>query len=204
MTRRWLVARMPVAAVSGLVLGLALAGCGAGQDAATSSARTSIPGVNADDQGVAIRNARVPFAPQGYPAGADAPVELSVINNGPEPVQLVDQSSPVAGTVTVVSAVPVGGSTGPGGEEPPSGEQPPGGEGPPNGGAGPQLLLAPGEAVTATLQVAGLREPLTGIGSLPLVLTFDNGAGFTLAVPSAPPSEPQPREPVEPAEEEEH
>ncbi|MPZ27157.1 MAG: hypothetical protein GEV12_12290 [Micromonosporaceae bacterium] len=184
MTRRVLVA-----ATIGLLLGLALAGCGAGSDAATSATRGSIPGVDADDLGVAIRNARVPFAPEGYAAGADARVELSVINNGIEPVQLVDLDSPAAGSVSVVSAAPVAGTA------------PPAGDGPPNGGAGPQLLLAPGEAVTAVLQVAGLREPLDGTGSLPVVLTFDNGAGFTLNVPSAPPAEPLPREPAEPAEE---
>lgn len=184
--------RMLAVVASGLVLGLALAGCGAGPDAATSATRSSIPGVDADDLGIAIRNARVPFAPEGYPAGGDAPVELSVVNNGPEPVQLVDQSSPGAGPVTVVSAVPVGDSTGPAGN------------GPPNGGAGPQLLLAPGEAVAATLQVTGLQAELTGTGSLPLVLTFDNGAGFMLNVPSTPPAELQPREPVEPAETGEH
>jgi copper(I)-binding protein len=89
------------AAVGGL-LGLVLASCGAGQTASTSQQGPSIPGVNAQAGSILVRNALVPYNPQGYPAGADLPVELSIFNGGPLPVRLVEVGSPVAGSVTVL------------------------------------------------------------------------------------------------------
>lgn len=184
MTRRVLLA------AAGGLLGLALAGCGSGQDAPTAQTLPSIPGVNADNAGVAVRNARIPFDPAGYPAGADAQIELAIVNNSTEPVQLVDLNSPAASSVTVVEAVQVD----------PSGEP----TGPPDGGASAQLMLAPDQIFEVTLQVAGLAEELDGTVTLPLELSFDNGAAFALEVPTEPPARPLPREPMDLEEEEGH
>lgn len=168
--------RVLVAAASGL-LGLALAGCGTGQGAPTSNTLSSIPGVNADDAGVAVRNARVPFAEAGYPAGGDAPVELTVVNTGTEPVRLVELSSPAAGSLTLAGVEYVGA--------------------PPDGiGTGSQLRLPPGGLANATLTATGLIESLDGTVPLPVVLVFDNGAQLALQLPTAPPDEPLPREPM--------
>lgn len=170
--------RVLAVAASGL-LGLAVAGCGAGQDAPTASNLSSVPGVNADDAGIGVRNVRVAFDPEGYPAGSAAPIELSIVNNGTDPVELVDLSSTAAEAVTVVSADQLGGQ-------------------PPNGGAGPLLMLPPDGMVEAILLASGLAETLDGTVPLPLVLAFDNGAVFMLEVPTAPPMEAQPREPADP------
>lgn len=188
-SRVW-VAATATGGLLGLVLGLA--GCGTGQDAQTADTLSSIPGVNADDAGVAVRNVRVPFNRAGYPAGADAAVELSIVNNTQGPVQLVDLSSPAASSVTVAGTTRVGGSGTPG--------QP---GGPPNGGPGPQLLVEPGGLVEARLQVSGLTEGLDGTRPLPITLAFDNGATFMLEVPTAAPAEPLPRETPTEAEHEE-
>lgn len=181
MRSRVRVAATATGGLLGLVLGLA--GCGAGQDAPTAATLSSIPGVNADDAGVAVRNARVPFNRAGYPAGADASVELSIVNNTPDPVELVDLSSSAAGSVTVAEAIRVGG---PGRPDQPGG--------PPNGGPEQRLLVEPGALVEARLQVTGLAEALDGIRPLPVTLTFDNGATFMLAVPTAAPLDPLPRQ----------
>lgn len=168
--------RVLVAAVTGL-LGLALAGCGTGQGAPTSNTLSSIPGVNADGAGVAVRNARVPFAEGGYPAGGDAPVELTVVNTGTEPLRLVEQSSPAAGSVTVASVELVGVA-------------------PDGTGVGNQLRLPPGGLANATLTASGLVGALDGTVPLPVTLVFDNGAELDLELPTAPPEEPLPREPM--------
>ena len=182
--------RVLVGVASGL-LGLALTGCGTGSDAATAANLTSAPGVSATDQAVAVRNAQVQFSPEGYPAGGDAPIELSVVNGGTEPVQLVDLSSPAAAEVTVTDVAYVG-------------EQPGEPGGPPNGGTAPELLLAPNGLADVTLLATGLTEPLDGLTVLPLELAFDNGAALSLELPVATPAEPLPREPLDLSEEEGH
>jgi copper(I)-binding protein len=180
------------AVVSGL-LAWALVGCGAGQTAATSQKLPTVPGVNAEAGGVAVRNATVAFQSGGYPAGGDAPVELALLNTTREPVRLVQLTSEAAGSVTLASAVRVGA---PAGEPTPTG----GGQ---SGQVG-DLRLAPGQLVNATLRLTGLTQPVNGTVSTPVELTFDNGAVLSLNVPMAPPLEPLPREPMTFDEEETH
>lgn len=171
-------------AASGL-LGLALAGCGAGQDAASARTLESVPGVDADAAGIAVRNAVVLFEAEGYPAGADAPLELSIVNRNEQPVRLVTASAEAVRSVTVASVVRVGGTAAPEPAEP----------------AEPELVVGPGELVNATLRLTGIGQPLNGTLAVPLTLTFDNGAEMTLNVPLATPLEAQPREPMELEEE---
>src|SRR3954452_14339772 len=62
---------------------VALAGCSAGQVAETSLKRPSNQGVNVNnsDNSVLIRNLLVTYnGPAGYPAGASAPLQLSLYN----------------------------------------------------------------------------------------------------------------------------
>lgn len=93
------------AVVAAALLGLGLAGCGAGLDAPTSEAVPVVPGVNvdADDGSVLVRNATVPYQPRGYRAGGQAPVEMRIVNPGTEPVRLVSASSEGATRVQVPS-----------------------------------------------------------------------------------------------------
>jgi copper(I)-binding protein len=189
-TRRKQTRRVLLATASGL-LGLALAGCGAGLDAPTSQTLESVPGVDADVAGIAVRNALVPFAAGGYAPGEDAPLQLWVVNNNQEPVRLVAASAESVGSVTVTRAVQVGAPAGPEAVEPTE----------PAGTAGPELAVAPGALVSATLQLTGLGQPLDGTALLPVTLTFDNGAAVSLEVSMAPPLDPQPREPMDLGEE---
>jgi copper(I)-binding protein len=175
--------RLLVAAMSG-VLGLALAGCGAGQTAATSRDMSSAPGVAVTRDGIAVRNAHVEYSMTGYEAGADAPIQLVLLNETMEPVRLLQVSAPgAAATVTVTEAVQVGPA--------PADQQP----------AQPgetELELAPGALYAVTMQAGGLQQPLTGTGKLPLELTFDRGVVLTLTAPVAPPLDPLPRqEPID-------
>lgn len=187
MTRRLLVA-----AASGLLgfglVGSGLAGCGVGQDAATASTQSSIPGVNADRGGIAVRNAVVAAAPTGYARGDDAPITLSILNRGSEPVRLVSATSAIAASVAVVEAVRVGVTA------PPE----------PVAAGGGELAVPPGALVSATLRASGLTEELDGTRPVPVALSFDNGAVLSLNVPTASPPEPLPREPMTFDEGEEH
>lgn len=159
------------------VLGvLMLAGCGAGQDAATSLTRPSIPGVDADGGDIHVRNVVVTYSPEGYPPGGDAPVTLAIGNTGRDPVRLVEIDSEGASSVSITGVTRVGtASPAPGGE--------PGG----------QVEVVPGELVSVTLEVTGLRDGLDGTKVLPLEFTFDTGLTLSVAVPMDTPEDPLPR-----------
>jgi copper(I)-binding protein len=145
-----------------LLVPMLLVGCGAGPDAATSRDAPAVPGVDADLDGIAIRNAQIVFHQEGYPAGGSAPAELVIVNQGQAPVRLQQLSSPGAASVTVI--------------EP----------------QGDQLELAPGQLVRVTMLLTGLAETQNGTGTVPVELGFDNGATATLNLPMAPPVDPLP------------
>lgn len=155
------------------LLGLALAGCGAGQGALTSQIEPSVPGVSArtDDSSVLIRNAFLVDAGGGYPAGGEAPVSLNLVNQTGNPIRLVSASSPVARSIAVDS---------------------------PAGAAGDRATIPANQVVSLTLQLTDLAEPVRGGGSVPLELRFDNGGTVSLEVPVAAPvsptGQPAPRE----------
>lgn len=164
---------------------LVLAGCGAGQDAATALTRPSIPGVSANAGDIHVRNAVVAYAPGGYAPGGNAPATLSVANAGPEPVRLTGFASAGAASVTVTSVTEIGAvSPAPGG-----------------GTATLPLEVAPGQLLAVAVELTGLGQPVTTTEAIPLQLSFDTGAEVTLVVPMDTPSQPQPRESpvVEPA-----
>lgn len=74
------------AAIATALLG---SGCGAGQIAQTAQIAPGVPGVNAQtpDGLFKVRNLTIAYpGPQGYPAGADAPLELALYNDSDAPV----------------------------------------------------------------------------------------------------------------------
>ncbi|MFS8498426.1 MAG: hypothetical protein FWJ70_09340 [Micromonosporaceae bacterium] len=103
------------AIVAAALLGLGLAGCGAGQDAPTSRVVPAVPGVNVDaeDGSVVVRNALVPYQPQGYRVGGQVPVEMRIVNQGLEPVRLVSASSEQAARAQIAgeAVIPPGVAT---------------------------------------------------------------------------------------------
>lgn len=97
------------AAVTIVGLGLALAGCGAGQDALTSVTVSSVPGVSAstEDGSVLVRNAFVVYRAGGYPVEGEAPVSLHLINETPDPIRLASASSEAAASVDLDGPVTI-------------------------------------------------------------------------------------------------
>ncbi|MCD0442892.1 hypothetical protein LO763_04540 [Glycomyces sp. A-F 0318] len=91
--------------------GLALTGCGAGQDAQTGDKVPAIDGINVNAGDLALRDLHVDFGgPGGYPEGGSAPLRVWIANEGGETVILEGVTSPDADAVTLVNPE---GATGP-------------------------------------------------------------------------------------------
>jgi copper(I)-binding protein len=106
--------RKMTSVVAGLGAVLFIAGCGAGQITQTDTQNAAVNGATADVGTIAIRDAEMVLPdtlPEGetescqliyyYPAGASAPIELFIVNEGDVDDELVSVTSQVAGSVTV-------------------------------------------------------------------------------------------------------
>jgi hypothetical protein len=153
-----------VAAAAAMVAG-ALTGCGVGQIAETAVKNPSVGGAQGTsaDGLVYIRNMAVTFpGVDGYPAGASAPIEVTLFNESSQPVTVTITSQPssqpgiVAGSaVNLVGPAPTVTSTGipasaqPGGNRPPARKLP-------TGQAQPSATTgAPGAAATTAPPATG-------------------------------------------------
>lgn len=165
--------------------GLLASGCGTGQIAETAIKEPSIQGVNTQtpDNGYKIRGLVVEYpGPDGYRAGADAPVSAVIYNDTRSPaiVTVTTDSAHdivLAGTAGSTASATPDGSTIP---DPSAGlSAPPGGpariEIPALGYA--QLNLQGGRY----LQLIGLNESLRAGQQVNLV--FDFGSGGTISTP---------------------
>jgi hypothetical protein len=86
---------------------VALAGCSAGQVAETALKNPSVFGVNSNssDRTIFIRNLAVSYpGTVGYPAGADAPLQLGLYNQTQQVITVLVSSQPVTDVEGVVSA----------------------------------------------------------------------------------------------------
>jgi hypothetical protein len=106
MTRR---TGLAVAALTASMTVAFVASCSAGQITQTDQQVTVIPGVNADatvsppPSRVAVRNLHIVYpGSQGYAVGSDAPVDVRIFNDTPQPVT-VKVSSPDATSVRLAS-----------------------------------------------------------------------------------------------------
>src|ERR1700754_1390767 len=96
----------------------ALAGCGAGQVAQTSTEGAAIDGANSAGTGpVVIRDAQIAFGSRDegsavYQAGGIAPLQMWIINQGEQADRLLSAVSPAATSVSIsgATALPPGGT----------------------------------------------------------------------------------------------
>jgi hypothetical protein len=199
---------------------VALAGCSVGQVAETAIKRPSNQGVNANNSNntVGIRDLEVAYnGIEGYPAGANAPLEVGIYNLTTQEITVLISSQPAANdaaSLQVVSAQQVGlvGGATPADSASPSESasvSPSDSASPsPSESAAPaqpavqpaRIVLppsgfasfAPGD--TPALQVVGLSKALTPGQSVNLVFEFSSGAQpLTLQAPVATPLTPEPR-----------
>ncbi len=146
---------------------LALAGCGAGQLAQTSSEVSAVDGTSGNvGHFIALRNVLLPYPPSQtgtYPAGSTVPVVLTIVNQGDQPAELVAVTSP-AGQVQVLGATQI-----PGGSKVISTA----------GSAGPTSPLVVGELRI----VLTITQPLHAGLATPITFRFRNAGAVTLPVP---------------------
>lgn len=185
----------------GVVVGaLALAGCGAGQVAQTAQQVTAVGGANAGAGSVAVRNVEIEFGEQVegasvYPAGGDAPLQMSIVNSGTAADRLVSASSPAAASVEVTGDVEI-----PAGRLLTVEGEPAAAPAVPivSGTARPTATPTTAEAAAgAQIVLTGLREDLRAGLTYPVTLTFERAGAVTLDVPVANPAEPREDEPAE-------
>jgi copper(I)-binding protein len=197
--------------VGAMIAAVALAGCGAGQITQTSRQVAAVEGANAGAGRIAVRNAVIEFdeAAHGaaiYPAGAAAPLQMTIVNSGAEVDRLIAASSPIASSVEISGvlripggqaltvegapvrvAVPAPAEAGPAATpEPAPGAEP---TAPP--AAAPPTVAPPpvdeGEPGGATIVLTGLREDVQAGRTYPLVLTFERAGDVRFDVPVANP-----------------
>lgn len=114
--RRSAAPRTYAALFAGAMIGaLALTGCGAGQIAGTAEQQTAVSGGNTTVGPIAVRDAVIAFGEQVeggavYSSGADAPLSMTIVNEGTEADTLVSASSPLASSVEIsgVTEIPGG------------------------------------------------------------------------------------------------
>lgn len=178
MSRTPLLRPTRAAAVAGaMTVTLALAGCGAGQVAQTSSQVASVGGANVQAGGIAVRNAAIAFPAGGeagvYPVGGTAPLRLTVVNESDVADRLVSLSSPVArtGRLDGDTALPVRAVLVAGGDN--------------DGAAGLRNVREIEVALT------GLREMVRPGPMYPVVLTFERAGDVRIDMPVAGPDSPR-------------
>lgn len=155
-------AQRAVGAVTAGLLAVVLTGCGAGFQAQTYQERPVTDGSNASVGAVAIRNIAVlPDARGVVPAGSDAPVRMTLVNNANQDDALVAASSPAATSIDITSGA--GGST------------------------VSQLPLGPFGTTgsTAGLMLRGVRQDLRSGETIPITLRFQRSGEVTMDVPVA-------------------
>jgi copper(I)-binding protein len=154
-----------------LALALPLTGCSAGQVASTAEHATTTGGVGGRVGSVVLRDAQfvyelpVPGATV-YQVGQDAPLKLTIINEGSTADRLVAVSSPVATGGTIVGDARV-----PGGQVLTAGYTAPVAGTPLPGTRAVQVVLT------------GLRDPLRAGLSYPVSFTFERAGALTVPVP---------------------
>ncbi|GIF48984.1 hypothetical protein DFJ67_2621 [Asanoa ferruginea] len=202
-----LLAGLAVAASASLLM----SGCGSGQTSSTADTVPAVDGLNADlaannGQGdYSVRNMTVDFKVEGYPAGSDARLSLSLYNDTGEPVT-VKVSSPGAQAVRLVdpnatpSPVPAEPTEAPspGASETPTPSAAPATEAPVGGPA--EITIPPAGFVQLNqeqgsfLLLTGLNKGLNAGDSVPVVFDF-GGQQLTTQAGLAVPLSPVPRGP---------
>jgi hypothetical protein len=201
--------RVALFAGAASVAAIALAGCSAGQIAETSLKKASTYGANVDnaDGSVFVRGLAVSYlSPKGYPAGANAKLELSLFNQTTKPVTVQIGSQPLADAaanqgvvsakgVGLVGPVPTAAPSAPAGPsesaKPPkkAGSSTPTPSSAPTPSSEPSPTIRQAEVTipalssmtfrptdTETLQIVGLSAALVPGNSVNLIFGFSNGA----------------------------
>lgn len=214
--------------LAGATIGLlALTGCGAGQVAGTSDQVSAVAGANVTVGAIAVRDAQIAYGENPvesgvvYRAGEDAPLTMTIVNQGVDADRLVSATSAWAQSITVsgttdiaggraivvegeaatplasASPVPVGPEEG--GVAPTAGPVPTGPV-PTQEAPGPEepATLTPAATPTGVVASEGAQVVLTGLlgdvragETYEVVLTFERAGEVRLQVPVGATEEPR-------------
>ncbi|MFK3985338.1 hypothetical protein ACI2K4_33805 [Micromonospora sp. NPDC050397] len=147
---------------------LLLSGCGTGQIAETAAMRPTVSGINTQtgDNAFKLRNLAVVYKDtKGYPAGSDAPLEVSIYNDSANPVTLTVTTTSARAVVLGGKLAPspqpnpssaspsAAGSANPSGSADPSGSANPSGSADPSGSANPSGSGSPSPSASSAAPV---------------------------------------------------
>lgn len=185
-----------------MLVALAVAGCGAGQDVQTE-VEPAVNGSFAQVGPIAIRDAQLAYPSGGiYPSGGTATLTLTIVNTGPSDDELLEVSSPVAASAQITGdrnlpgfrALQVGMPGRP--AAPPStpsltstarpassSPSPTSGSARPTAGG-----LRSQDVGKATIVLNGLSEPLYSGKTYAVTLTFRNAGTVIIELPIAAPT----------------
>lgn len=167
-------------AVLAAVLVLLATGCGAGQEAATSTQLTHAGGAVGQVGPISVLDVEFRFAPpiagdEVYGVGETAPMSVTIVNNGTAADRLVRLSSPVADAGVVVAdglVIPAGATL-------------------TAGQTGVSSIDVGYEDDAGLLALAGLRAPIRSGLTYPVVLGFERAGDIVLDVPVDTPDVPR-------------
>lgn len=172
-----------IPAALGLGAVVALAGCSAGQVTETDTQVAAVNGGSGEVKDVAVRDATITFPSDAsfYPAGASAPIELMLANQGPDD-RLVSVSSPYAASATVSgeTTLPRDSSL---------------------QALGENERLNPGpDARIVEISLQGLKQQIGPGVTIPVTFTFEKAGQVTVQVPLGADHSPRPEHGNPPAE----
>lgn len=160
--------------LTGTVVATALlaSGCGAGQIAETAKADPGVPGVSATtpDGHFKIINLAIAYpGPDGYPAGADAPLNLAIHNDSLKPVTVEISTADARGVVLdgePTDASPTEPTPGPTVSPSPTDAGSPGATATPTAGAAPDPTSSSAPALAVPAGAARVEVPAAGVALL--------------------------------------
>lgn len=183
-----------VSLLTGALVGaLALTGCSAGQVAGTAGQLANSAGSNVQVGDIGVRDGVIVFADQPveggavYTRGTDAPLSMTIVNQGTDADRLVSASSIWASEVAVSGAteIPGGRALVVEGDTAVTGAEALGG----TPTVGPNVAAEEGLAARMTL--VGLLDDIRAGGTYEVVLTFERAGELRLQVPVGAASEPR-------------
>jgi copper(I)-binding protein len=173
------------AAGAALVAAMAVAGCGAGQVAQTAEQVTENGGAEGRAGQMLVRNAQFTYdrpVPGGtvYEPGATAPLQVTIVNEGPDADRLLAVSSPIATSGLIVGEALV-----------------PGGQALTAGYNDPISSITTGSTEAIEIALVGLTSPISAGLTYPVDFTFERGGVARVEVPVENPEILPPRARVE-------
>jgi copper(I)-binding protein len=146
-------------------------GCGAGPEAHTADQITGTGGAYGQTGEISVLDAQFVFdgpiaGETVHPPGADAPLQLTIVNEGATDDRLVEVSSPVAASARITGDAHM-----------------PGGQALTAGYVEPVASVETREAKAIDIALVGLTEPVRAGLTYPVTFTFEDAGALTLSLP---------------------